>query len=109
MKNTKGIFEDGHQGWRVATRKTQGVKGFEIHYSDDGECVTDHVYVLDDAVLIAEAPSMLSALHEIAEAKGRFALERLAHAENTIQDMQKIALDTISRIEVLLSEQLQKI
>lgn len=48
--------------WEVDDRETNGVKGFEIHYSDDGGCVTDHVYTKDDANLIASAPLMLETL-----------------------------------------------
>lgn len=62
FNGTKGSFKDGKQGWKVGKRKTNGVKGYEIHYSDDGECVTDHVYEMEDAVLIANAPEMLEAL-----------------------------------------------
>ncbi len=42
---TKGTFKDGTKGWKIDNRITSGVKGFEIHWSDDGECVTDHVYI----------------------------------------------------------------
>lgn len=62
---TKGIFSDGHTGWKIGDRETNGVKGFEIHYSDDGECITDHVYEIEDAFLIAKAPDMLNVLKEI--------------------------------------------
>jgi len=58
---TKGKFKDGTIGWKVDNRETNGVKGFEIHWSDDGECVTDHVYTKEDAVLIAAAPELLIA------------------------------------------------
>mgnify|MGYP000045880277 FL=1 len=58
MEYTKGTFKDGNTGWRYGERITNGVNGFEIHWSDDGECVTDHVYTEDDAKLIAAAPAM---------------------------------------------------
>lgn len=61
-KHTKGIFSDGHIGWKIDKRDTNGVKGFEIHFSDDGECITDHVYEFADAKLIANAPDLLEAL-----------------------------------------------
>lgn len=66
-KVTKGNFKDGTTGWKVDSRETNGVKGFEIHYSDDGECVTDHVYEEADAKLIAAAPELLQALSIILE------------------------------------------
>jgi hypothetical protein len=51
--------------WTVAKRTTNGTDGFEIHWSDDGECVTDHVYEEADAHLIAAAPDLLEALEEM--------------------------------------------
>lgn len=48
--------------WKVSERKTNGVDGFEIHWSDDGECITDHVYTKEDADLIAAAPLLLETL-----------------------------------------------
>ena len=65
FKGTKGKFKDGHTGWIVDTIETNGVKGYEIHWSDDGECVTDHVYTKEDAHLIASAPELLEALQVI--------------------------------------------
>ena len=64
FKGTKGIFKDGNKGWKYSECTTNGVKGYEIHWSDDGECVTDHVYQLEDAKLIASAPELLEALQE---------------------------------------------
>jgi hypothetical protein len=65
FKGTKGIFSDGHTGWKIEERSTYGVPGYEIHYSDEGECVTDHVYHIEDAKLIANAPKILEALENI--------------------------------------------
>jgi hypothetical protein len=67
MGYTKGNFKDGYNGWKIDTRTTNGVRGFEIHYSDAGECVTDHVYTIDDAALIAAAPIMLKFIQEMAK------------------------------------------
>jgi hypothetical protein len=64
-KITRVIFSDGHTGWKISDRSTNGIKGFEIHYSDDGECITDHVYTIEDALLIAKAPKMLDILREL--------------------------------------------
>lgn len=98
MEYTKGTFKDGNTGWKIDNRETNGVKGFEIHWSDDGECVTDHVYTEADAKLIAAAPAMYEALKEIAEGKGRYDTDKLKHASNTIEDMIKLATDAISTI-----------
>jgi hypothetical protein len=62
MAHTKGSFIDGTTGWKVADCITNGSVGYEIHFNDDGECITDHVYELEDAKLIAAAPDMLKAL-----------------------------------------------
>jgi len=62
---TKGDFLDGHTGWKIEDRITNDIKGYEIHYSEDGECVTDHVYTLSDAKLIAAAPLMFEVLNSI--------------------------------------------
>ena len=51
--------------WRIGERETNGVAGYEIHYSDDGECITDHVYTLADANLIVQAPVMHQFLTEL--------------------------------------------
>jgi len=51
--------------WKVDERETNGTKGFEIHWSDDGECVTDHVYTKEDAALISSAPLMLETLKHL--------------------------------------------
>lgn len=51
--------------WKVGERKTNGVEGFEIHWSDDEECITDHVYTEADANLIAAAPLMLETLKHL--------------------------------------------
>lgn len=62
---TKGTFKDGTTHWKVDNHETNGVKGFEIHWSDDGECVTDHVYTKEDATLIASAPLLLEILKHL--------------------------------------------
>ncbi len=68
MKHTQGDFKDGSTGWKIGSRKTNGIDGFEVHWSDDGECITDHVYAESDAKLIAAAPDLLEALQELKRA-----------------------------------------
>jgi hypothetical protein len=53
--------------WRTSKRITNGVDGFEIHWSDNGECITDHVYKQDDATLITLAPAMRQELLKMEE------------------------------------------
>jgi hypothetical protein len=62
--------------WKVGERKTNGVEGFEIHWSDDGECITDHVYTEADANLIAAAPLMLETLKHLQAVTGLRFLHR---------------------------------
>ena len=57
--------------WRVSPVNTNGSDWFEILWSADGECVTDHVYTLPDATLIAAAPDMLLALQDLENDDGR--------------------------------------
>ena len=52
------------------------------------ECVAN-------AILIQSAPKMFKALVEISKGEGRYDMDRLRHAANTIEDMQKLALDAI--------------
>lgn len=49
-----------------------------------------------NAKLMAAAPTMLEALKEIAEGKGRYDTDKLKHAGNTIEDMIKLATDAIA-------------
>ena len=47
------------------------------------------------------APDMFETLKEIAEHKGRFSLDPLTHASNTIEDMTDLALKAIAKVEGL--------
>lgn len=69
--------------WKVAKRITNGVEGFEIHWSDDGECVTDHVYTQEDANLIAAAPLMYETLKYL-QSVGGLELENLEYVKKAI-------------------------
>lgn len=51
--------------WRVVDRTTNGVQGYEICWSDDGECVTDHVYEKADADVMAASKDMYEVLDRI--------------------------------------------
>ena len=70
----KRIDSDLWDYWKVSERKTNGVNGFEIHYSEDGECITDHVYTKEDADLIASAPLLLETLKYL-DRKGGLGLD----------------------------------
>ena len=45
--------------------------------------------------LSQEIKRLLEALTEIAKGKGRFAIDQLKHASNTIEDMQEIANEAL--------------
>ena len=49
--------------WK-AVNNGDTVDNWDIYWSDDGECVVDHVYTEADARLIAAAPDLLEALQE---------------------------------------------
>ena len=62
---TVGTFKDGSKGWKAVPYPKDKQVGFsthEIHWSDDGECVAEVVHGEADAMLIAAAPDMLTAL-----------------------------------------------
>lgn len=69
--------------WKVGQRKTNGADGFEIHWSDDGECVTDHVYTEEDANLIAASPLMLETLKHL-QAVGGLGLQNHEYIKKAI-------------------------
>ena len=51
---------------------------YEITYSDAGECITDHVYELADAHLIAASPKMYKFLDDLANGRGTdYPIEKL--------------------------------
>lgn len=66
FKGTKGLFADGSQWKAVKFEETKQHYGFfEIHFSDDGECVAEFVHNEHDARLIAAAPDLLEALQSL--------------------------------------------
>ena len=62
FKGTKGKWKAFNQGphWNNPV-----IDNWEIHWSDDGECVVDHVYDKYDALLISKAPEMLEMLEKV--------------------------------------------
>jgi hypothetical protein len=46
-----------------------------------------------------QTQKLLAALREIAQAEGRYSMDRLTHAENTVEDMQKLAVGAIAEYE----------
>jgi len=59
FKGTKGKWKAVNNGphWN-----NKAIDNWEIHWSEDGECVVDHVYDQYDALLISKAPEMLEML-----------------------------------------------
>jgi alpha-glucuronidase len=65
-KFTNGNFSDGTTGWKVNILKQEILPDWiEIIYNDDEECITDNVYELADAHLIAAAPEMYKDLQSL--------------------------------------------
>ena len=92
FKGTKGTFRDGETGWKVKTNdkhwNNPEIQNHEIIWSDDEECVVDHVYKIEDAKLIAAAPDLLEALQYCIDCLGdEFALPQdcIVNAENVIR------------------------
>jgi len=52
-----------------------------------------------NAHLISAAPDMYEALKEISEGKGRYSMDKLTHASNTIDDMKELALNALLKAE----------
>jgi len=52
-----------------------------------------------NAQLISASPDMYEALKEIAKGEGRFSMDPLEHATNTIEDMVEIARAAIAKAE----------
>jgi hypothetical protein len=66
---TKGNFIDGTRGWKAVNCgnhwNNKAITNWQIQYSDDGECISDHVYSEADAKLISAAPEMAEALMRV--------------------------------------------
>ena len=64
-----------------------------------GSVALDKDIISANAKLIASAPSMLETLKQITEGKGRYSMDHLEHASNTIEDMKQLAKDAIAKAE----------
>jgi len=97
----------GTQGkWIVSNRNTNGTNGFEIQYGTDGECVTDHVYTIEDAKLISKAPEMLemliNLLSELKQNKDAI-FELMEHQDGWDSDYERLD-GKIEKLEQLIEE-----
>lgn len=63
----------------ATTHSRSGVTEYEIHWSEDGECIAEIVHGAEAAALIAAAPHMLKTLKGV-----RDTLVRLAWEENSL-------------------------
>ena len=66
---TKGKFNDKTKGWKAVNcgnhYNNKAIINWQIQWSDDGECISDHVYEEYDAKLIAASPEMFEALKRV--------------------------------------------
>ncbi len=53
----------------------------------------------ETANVFLAALAMYEALKEISEGKGRFSLDQLEHADNTIEDMKQLAIEALAKAE----------
>ena len=92
--------------WKVAEHNDK--RGFNI-FADDGFVASVPMNVglrhtmrecQANAQLISSAPALYEALKQIAKGEGRFSLDHLKHAENTIEDMKELATKALSKAEV---------
>ena len=70
MKSFKGTKGD----WKIVhfNSSLTGGKSIEIQHGEDGECITDHVYEIEDAKLIAAALDLLEALQNVLKWSAHF-------------------------------------
>ena len=75
--------------YAVGTFSDDGTAFFPVAYMESKNAETN-------AHLIAAAPKLLTALEEISLGKGQFSRDPLEHAENTIENMAKLACAAIA-------------
>ena len=64
FKGTKEKWSfDGKEKW------FEGVRCFEVHFGDDGECIAEIVHEAHDALLISKAPELLNCLQVLCDLK----------------------------------------
>lgn len=89
-KTTKKSTEDIKNSTEIANK---------IDKSDDKIVKDDKKINKELEIQIAREKELLSALKEISKGEGVYSTDKLKHAENTIEDMKKIAIDAINKYE----------
>lgn len=98
FKGTKGTFKDGHTGWKMhkIPNAYGGTKhSYEIHFSDDGECVAEFVHERADAKAIVKVTELIKML------------DRLLSSLNKVElstDTQEVIVPIMADAEDLLKE-----
>jgi len=108
MKHTKGkwmlpsLADDkatGNCGFVLCEQHCGAIA--TVHYSktrkieDGGDPPLEEAKA--NAKLITAAPEMLEALKEISKGNGRYDMDKLKHASNTIEDMKELAISAIKK------------
>lgn len=94
-KFTKGNFSDGTKGWKVNVLKRDDHPDWiEVIYNDDEECITDKVYELSDAHLIAAAPEMYEAL-----LRCKIEIAAIAHISDQTKQTYELILSAIAKAD----------
>lgn len=89
-KTTKKSTEDIKNSTEIANK---------IDKSDDKIVKDDKKINKDLEIQTTREKELLIALKEISKGEGLYSTDKLKHAENTIEDMKKIAIDAINKYE----------
>lgn len=81
----------------------QNTEWYEIHFSDDGECVAEVVHEKHDALLIAQAPVMIDYMIERAKNLHSFLYSGVLSEKNA-KRVYKDEAEELSRILEILKE-----
>ncbi|OFW58457.1 MAG: hypothetical protein A2133_00825 [Actinobacteria bacterium RBG_16_64_13] len=87
---------DHHRGWGISADGMATVAHLPVRGCEGSEALA---VSYANARLVAAAPEMLAALHEIAKGEGRFSRDHMEHACNTIEDMKALAVAAIIKAE----------
>ena len=95
--NTKKVTKDIKKSADSVKKTTENDN--EIGKSDDNIVKDNKKTNKDLEIQTAREGELLSALKEISKGEGVYSTDKLKHAENTIENMKKIAIDALDKYE----------